>query len=176
MCRGPYLRRVPRDGAFERLLSVAWIYPFRCQLCGWRFRSMRFGVRYEKRAVDRRQFVRVPVRIPARLRANLASENGVVTDLSLGGCAIETAAEAAVGRVMQLGMKMSPDEATLVVDAAVVRSAHAPNINFEFLKMPDESRGRLRRFMEDHFCIYVPGGAAAGTTAARSSSAPRRDG
>jgi hypothetical protein len=174
MCRGPYLRRVSRAGAFERLLSVAFVYPFRCQLCGWRFRSMRFGVRYEKKAVDRRQFVRVPVHIPARLRANLASENGVITDLSLGGCAIETTADAPVGRVLQLGMKMSPDDETLVVDAAVVRSAHMPNINLEFLKMPEDSRKKLRRFMEDHFCI--PGrdrDAAAFTTA---PSAPRPGG
>jgi len=37
----------------EYLLSIAYIYPFRCQVCFHRFRTFQWGVRYVKQAVQK---------------------------------------------------------------------------------------------------------------------------
>jgi len=37
-CARDFVRRVSRAGLSERLLSVFYVYPFKCQLCGYRFR------------------------------------------------------------------------------------------------------------------------------------------
>src|SRR5439155_371704 len=39
-------RRCHRDGALEQVLSGVYIYPFRCSLCGHRFRALAWGRRY----------------------------------------------------------------------------------------------------------------------------------
>jgi hypothetical protein len=36
----------------ERLLSLVYVYPFRCVRCLFRFRAMRWGIRYSKRAFE----------------------------------------------------------------------------------------------------------------------------
>ena len=45
-CRSEYIKRVRREGIGERLLSVFYVYPFSCQLCGERFSFFLRGVRY----------------------------------------------------------------------------------------------------------------------------------
>jgi len=50
-CGWPEVRRTRRVGFLERLLSMIYIYPFRCGRCLHRYRSMRWGVRYSRRAL-----------------------------------------------------------------------------------------------------------------------------
>ena len=50
-CGGAEVRRAPRLGMTERLLSLVYVYPFRCARCLHRFRVMRWGTRYFKRAL-----------------------------------------------------------------------------------------------------------------------------
>jgi DNA-directed RNA polymerase subunit RPC12/RpoP len=45
-CSGKLVQRTRRRGLRERLWSLFWIYPFRCQRCGHRFRTQQQGVRY----------------------------------------------------------------------------------------------------------------------------------
>jgi len=46
-CSSDYVERVSRIGS-ERLISLFYIYPFRCQWCGHRFRLLQWGVTYRK--------------------------------------------------------------------------------------------------------------------------------
>lgn len=47
-CREGKVRRSQRKNTLERFLSLAYIYPFRCQRCGQRFFKLQWGVRYKK--------------------------------------------------------------------------------------------------------------------------------
>jgi hypothetical protein len=47
-CREGKVRRSQRKNTLERFLSLAYIYPFRCQRCGHRFFKLQWGVRYKK--------------------------------------------------------------------------------------------------------------------------------
>jgi hypothetical protein len=60
-CSGEFIKRVSRRGAGEVLLSFLYIYPFRCQLCGHRFKLLRWRKVYHKAVYDGREFERLPV-------------------------------------------------------------------------------------------------------------------
>ena len=45
------MRRTRRAGSMERVLSLIYLYPFRCARCLHRYLSMRWGTRYYKRAL-----------------------------------------------------------------------------------------------------------------------------
>ena len=47
-CRKHTTRRSCRKNIFERILSLAYIYPFRCHSCATRFFKLQWGVRYKK--------------------------------------------------------------------------------------------------------------------------------
>src|SRR5499433_4610648 len=51
-CSSDYVERAHRVG-LERLISFFYIYPFRCQPCGHRFRLLQWGVTYTKGMVTR---------------------------------------------------------------------------------------------------------------------------
>jgi hypothetical protein len=51
-CRSTHVRRSRRASVADRLLSTAFIYPFRCGRCLTRFRIMRWGWRYPRRVAD----------------------------------------------------------------------------------------------------------------------------
>ena len=52
-CSSEYVKRVSRVGP-ERLMSLFYIYPFRCQPCGHRFRLLQWGVTYTRIEEDQR--------------------------------------------------------------------------------------------------------------------------
>ena len=52
-CSSDCVKRVSRVGT-ERLLSFFYIYPFRCQPCGHRFKLLQWGVTYTRIDLDRR--------------------------------------------------------------------------------------------------------------------------
>lgn len=47
-------RRCRRRRIVEHVLTLAWISPFRCAACGFRFLAFHPGVRYRRRRVQRR--------------------------------------------------------------------------------------------------------------------------
>jgi hypothetical protein len=52
-CSSEYVTRASRAG-LERLMSLFYIYPFRCQLCWHRFRLFQWGVTYRRIELDSR--------------------------------------------------------------------------------------------------------------------------
>jgi transposase-like protein len=52
-CSSDYVERVSRIG-LERLITRFYIYPFRCQPCGHRFRLFQWGVTYTRIELDSR--------------------------------------------------------------------------------------------------------------------------
>src|SRR5437867_1102326 len=90
-------RRCHRVGALERVLSAVYVYPFRCQVCGRRFRALAWGKRYVRRSADHRELERVAIRAPVVLRSGHVSAPGEATELSLDGFTAKTAARLGVG-------------------------------------------------------------------------------
>src|SRR3989338_7768530 len=104
--------RPPRSGVFGRLLSRVSVYPFRCQLCGRRFRAIQPGRRWVAQAPERREFDRLVARVPVGLSAGTLASEGAVTQISMEGCTLETDAVLPVGTVLQVRLHL-PDARAL---------------------------------------------------------------
>jgi hypothetical protein len=151
-CSKSFVQRSHRRGVKERLLSLIYIYPFRCQVCGHRFKAFRFRVRYAKQLLDRRQYERLPTHVlttfsesvrPGQYRVG----QGVVTDISLGGCYLQTVARCLEGAVLSMELQTVDHAPAIVVEAAIVRSVRPTGMGLEFLRLHESDQERLREFM-----------------------------
>lgn len=154
-CEATAVRRSPRKGLIENLLSTAYIYPYRCEVCSSRFHSMEWGRRYRKETPsgDRRQHERFEIRCPAWFSTDdggSPSQQGeaVLTDLSLGGCGLETDVPLEAGTVLLLQMQTWEDQLPIRVDRAVVRSIRPRIVGLEFMQFQPREKHRLSLFVK----------------------------
>lgn len=148
-CGQDIVQRVRRRGLLDHLLSIVYIYPFRCQVCFHRFRTFQWGVRYVKEAREKSQHDRIVTRFQITFAGNGIDGSGMVTLVSLGGCAIETDAKLSSGQILQLQLKTSDRDPAVAVDAAVVRGVRSPVVGLQFLRFRMEERERLSQFVRD---------------------------
>jgi len=148
-CGQDIVQRVRRRGLLDHLLSIVYIYPFRCQVCFHRFRTFQWGVRYVKEAREKSQHDRIVTRFQITFAGNGIDGSGMVTLVSLGGCAIETDAKLSSGQILQLQLKTSDRDPAVAVDAAVVRGVRSPVVGLQFLRFRMEERERLSQFVRN---------------------------
>ncbi len=148
-CGQDIVQRVRRRGLLDHLLSTVYIYPFRCQVCFHRFSTFQWGVRYVKHAREKSQHDRIVTRFQITFAGNGIDGSGMVTLVSLGGCAIETDAKLSSGQILQLQLKTSDRDPAVAVDAAVVRGVRSPVVGLQFLRFRMEERERLSQFVRD---------------------------
>lgn len=129
----------------ERLWSLACICPFHCQSCSFRFPASRLGRRYPAQTVDRRQHLRIPVRLFLSFSGGKVRGEGVVLDISMGGCIIESQAPVHVDDIFYLQIALENDQTPLEV-AAMVRSVSSRGIAFKFLRSAQDNK-RLLAFV-----------------------------
>lgn len=141
-CLKHYVRRVRREGVLERLLSLGYVYPFRCQLCSTRFRAHQPGVRYTRIDEDRREYERIPVRFPVTLGIGHASVRATALDISMAGCSLETIADLRTGMVLPVRLEPS-DQSPFSIEAALVRYIHSKSIGLQFLQFQGNERQQL---------------------------------
>lgn len=105
----------------------------------------------ERRTVERRKHVRFPVHFQSVLCIQSApiKGEGIVLDISLGGCRI--ASEVALGseRDLELRIHLPDQDSPLVIERAVVRWARDEQFGAEFLQLPQGTRTRLRHAIEN---------------------------
>ena len=138
-------RRCHRDGALEQALSGVYIYPFRCSLCGHRFRALAWGRRYVRQSADRREWDPVAVRAPVVLRTGDASAAGEATALSFQGFTVKTAARLVEGATVSVKLDLVAGEPPIEVEEAVVRTMRSDGMGFQFVRLQPEEERRLRR-------------------------------
>jgi DNA-directed RNA polymerase subunit RPC12/RpoP len=146
-CSRDYTKRVSRVGFKERLLSIIYVYPFRCQLCGYRFFFMQRGVRYKRVEEDRREYNRMPVSFPVSFAYDGLEGTGHVVDISLNGCTLEAKTIIAEGSIVRMALQMSEELAPINVEAALVRAVNSNRIGIEFLRFQYHDRERLQVFI-----------------------------
>jgi len=144
-CGKSFVRRSQRQGLKERLLSLAYLYPFRCQVCANRFRAFQFRARYVKRTVDRRQYARLSTWIPTTFAENITPGEqrvgaGVVTDISLGGCYLHTVVQLSQGTLVSLELQTEQHTPAIAVEAAIVRILRPTGLGLAFLRLSEPER------------------------------------
>ncbi len=143
-CGTPFVRVLYDEGTLERLLNRFKIFSFRCQLCTARFRVHRNPTVGQTAVADRRQYKRLPV----SFRANLLAENDTrmdnrVTDISMGGCTLETTTTLPQGTFIELVIKPASDEEPIKIGSAMVCTSRPESMCIRFLEMMADDKNRL---------------------------------
>jgi len=160
-CGKSFARRSHRQGLKERLLSLLYLYPFRCQVCANRFRAFQFRTRYVKRTVDRRQYVRLATRIPTTFAEDIKpgeqrGGEGVVTDISLGGCYMQTFVQLSQGTLVSLELQTEQHTPAIAVEAAIVRIVRPAGVGLEFLRLSEPEHERFSQFIRQLLVAQLP--------------------
>ncbi len=153
-CQSTYVRRAHRIGVVEQLLSLLYLYPFRCQLCSVRFTSFQWGVRYARQE-DLRQYERIGVQFPVLFSNAQTNGKGVVTDVSVADCAIETSLPFKQGECLKLELYAKSGRPPIVVEKAVIRSVRKGAIGVQFSDVSDTDKARLNRLIRNMVGVFV---------------------
>jgi hypothetical protein len=96
--------------------------------------------------MDRREHLRIPVRLYLSFSGGKVRGEGTVLDLSMGGCIIKSETQVHTNDIFYLQLSISEGELPLEV-AAMVRSVSARGIAFKFLRTAQENK-RLLAFVQ----------------------------
>ena len=143
-CGKDFIRRTVRHGLRERLLGTIYVYPFRCQLCTTQFRAFWPSPPDASREFDRREFKRLPASFQAKVLTELTTKSDHrLTDISMGGCTIETASALPKGTFLELLIKPASDEEMIKVETAMVCSVRSESVGVQFLEFQPDDQLRL---------------------------------
>jgi len=154
LCESSYVRRAHRKGVLEQLLSAVYVYPFRCQLCTHRFLSLQWGVRYARQE-DPRQYERIGVRFPVQFSGPQTTGKGIVTDISVADCAIETSLPFKQGDVLKLELSAKTGRPPIIVARAAVRSIRPGTVGVQFVEVSDQEQARLHRLVGEMVGVWI---------------------
>ena len=147
-CRqGGALRSQPQSPR-EHVASWVWIVPFHCQHCSHRFLACSLGKESFNRLIERREHLRIPVRLCLSFSGGKMRGEGIVMGLSLSGCIIKSDTPVHVDDIFYLEIAAAEDESPIEV-AAMVRSISARGIAFKFLRKAQQNK-RLLSFIQSH--------------------------
>jgi hypothetical protein len=146
-CGREFVRRVSRVGPIEIFLSYFYVYPFKCQLCGDRFRLFQWGVRYVRVEEDRREYDRMEMNFPVSFYGQDVAGEGNVVNVSMGGCSFRTSTKIESGTILNLSLQISKDVPPVIIDAAMVRNMRAGIVGVEFMLWQQSERERLQLFV-----------------------------
>ena len=89
-CESPFVIQVPPASLLDTLATLISLHSFQCEACKKRFRIKQHGGQSSSGQDPRRKSLRVPVQIPVTFESNEVSGEGMLTDMSLHGCTLET--------------------------------------------------------------------------------------
>jgi len=145
-CRKNGLLRSYPQSPREHLASFLFVAPFRCPSCSHRFLASRLWLDHPTHPIDRREHLRIPVRLYLSFSGGKVRGEGTVLDLSMGGCIIKSETQVHTNDIFYLQLSLDDGEPPLEV-AAMVHSVNARGIAFKFLRAAQESK-RLLAFMQ----------------------------
>ncbi|MGH7308206.1 MAG: PilZ domain-containing protein [Candidatus Rokuibacteriota bacterium] len=143
------MRRSHRNGVSEQLLSLVYVYPFRCQACGRRFLALRWRRRYTRLPEERREYERLSLSVPVMLTGEAGAAPGRVTEISIDGCTVETEAPLAEGALVRMTLHATPGQAPIAVEAAVVHGVLPHGGGLHFVRIQPAERDRLGQLVAD---------------------------
>jgi hypothetical protein len=102
---------------------------------------------------EKRQHRRFPVRFRSSFSSvNIVGGDGMLTDLSVRGCRIESRIAVKPGTELQLNVYLPHEPEPLGITVAMVRWSRGEMFGVEFTDMKDEEWKRLGRFMQSVEC------------------------
>jgi hypothetical protein len=146
-CSTKFVKRAHRESLQERVLSLVYVDPFRCQLCGHRFGFLHWGIKDLRVEEDRRAYERLAINFPVTFTSDSIESRGSVVDISIAGCAMQAGVNMVPGAILRMSLQISDGVPAVAVQAAVVRDVRRNRIGVEFLQVKKTERDRLRDFI-----------------------------
>ncbi|MDF2460580.1 MAG: uncharacterized protein K0S79_2996 [Nitrospira sp.] len=162
-CRHEQVLRARPLSASERVAAIFLLSPFACQHCSCRFLASRIGLDRPRHPIDRREHLRIPVRLYLSFSGGKVRGEGTVLDLSMGGCIIKSETQVRVDDIFYLEIATGSQEQPLEV-AAMVRSVSPRGIAFKFLRAAQENK-RLLAFIQSQTADHVQKSTALAVSA-----------
>lgn len=145
-CGKDRILRIRRERLVDLMAGLLLLAPFHCDVCHHRFLAYRLGRSVPWRFVERREHLRIPVRLFLSFSGGRIRGEGTVLDLSMGGCMIHSEAQVHVDDIFYLQIALDDGDPPLEV-AAMVRSVSSRGIAFKFLRAAQENK-RLLAFVQ----------------------------
>jgi hypothetical protein len=139
------LRSYPQSPR-EYLASFLFVAPFHCPSCSHRFLASHLWLDHSTHPIDRREHLRIPVRLYLSFSGGKVQGEGTVLDLSMGGCIIKSETQVHKDDIFYLQLSLGESDRPLEV-AAMVHSVSARGIAFKFLRTAQENK-RLLAFVQ----------------------------
>ncbi len=146
-CGADFVQQVRPDGILEQLAGFLFIHPLRCQLCTHRFRAFMPAAIVATQNVDRRQYVRFSARFPVTFSGETVYGQGTATDISMGGCALESDATLMPSMALKLKLRVSEHAVPVEVETAIVRSVRSKIAGLEFTRIAAQEKYRLTQYV-----------------------------
>src|SRR6476620_10482152 len=158
-CRHEKVLRSRPLSASERVAAIFLLSPFSCPQCSCRFLASRIGLDSPRHPVDRREHLRIPVRLYLSFSGVTVSFKQTVLELSMGGCVIKSEIHVRVDDIFYLEISTGTHEPPLEV-AAMVRSISQRGIAFKFLRAAQDNK-RLLAFIQAQTAEHLTKSATA---------------
>jgi DNA-directed RNA polymerase subunit RPC12/RpoP len=145
-CQKDVLLRSRPQSPREHLASLLFVVPFRCPSCSHRFLASRLWLDPSTHPIDRREHLRIPVRLYLSFSGGKVRGEGTVLDLSMGGCVIKSETQVHTNEIFYLQLSLDDTEPPLEL-AGMVHSVSSRGIVFKFLRTAQENK-RLLAFVQ----------------------------
>jgi hypothetical protein len=97
---------------------------------------------------DQRQYSRHCIELPVRFSSDDLSDEGVVRDLSMGGCRVHSEAIIVAGDFLGMLIMLPGRHAPLAISLATVRWSANQEFGVEFIRIEPEHQTLLRRVID----------------------------
>jgi hypothetical protein len=152
-CKNATVLRARPQSPREHMAALVFVSPFHCPSCRHRFLASRLGLHHPQHHFDRREHLRIPVRLYLSFSGGKVRGEGTVMDLSVGGCIIKSETQVHTDDIFYLQLTLDESEPPLEV-AAMVRSVSPRGIAFKFLRAAQENK-RLMTFVQAQTTVHV---------------------
>ncbi len=145
-CNSLLVRRSRPRPLVDWLHALVSSFPYRCRSCRHRFYVKVPGAHDARAGGEHRAADRTPVRIPVHFEWGGGKEgDGVMLDLSIGGCAIESKRRLKPGLLLRLqlpaGQEAVPESTGQHL--VTVRSVHGDRAGVKFLALTPQEKTQL---------------------------------
>jgi PilZ domain len=145
-CQKDGVLRAQPQSPCEHVAALVFVSPFYCPSCSHRFLASRLRFSHPHHPIERREHLRIPVRLYLSFSGGKVRGEGTVLDLSMGGCIIKSQTQVHTDDIFYLQLSLDKSELPLEV-AAMVHSVSARGIAFKFLRAAQENK-RLLAFLQ----------------------------
>jgi PilZ domain len=154
-CQSPFVTQVQPESLLDKLATLISLHPFRCESCKKRFRVKQEG-QSSSGQDQRRKAVRVPVQIPVTFESNEVSGEGVLTDMSLNGCSLDSQQSLRSGLVIKLNLPAGKGQksGSTVQQLATVMWVNGQRAGLQFLAYSFQERNALTHTVTQSVKIY----------------------